>query len=442
LGIDILSLSSQALHPCRSKDLSLFWKIGIFGFSSGLPYCLLSSTLQFWLQESHCSIQIAGLFGALLWPYSLKTLISPWVDGIKIPYLHKIFGQRRSWCILTQFCVGISLLMFAHTDLTHSIYSGALWVFIAALAAATQDLVLETYRIEMTQEKNQGSMILWSNMGFRLGLFFGSYGALHLSSYWSWPQLFAFFGCFSWIGLGVMTLAPNPPETSTKNHCPKDSTLSWAFFKTFYGKIIQEFCHHYSWILVVSFIVLHKFSDMMMRSISNIFFLDIGLSPMQIANYDKGLGLWSMIVGGILGAKGLGRYGLQKTFFFWAILQVMVCIGFSIMYWQSLESFYPWYVVCLSISLFNMASGFGGTAYIGYISGLCFPPHTTGQYALLISFGSLCSSLARAFSGLLKGLEGMSWDIFFGLLILFNLVLMGILSYNKKHFQHFVRFLS
>ena len=115
----------------------------LLGMISGLPFLLTLSTLSFWMAESGVSKTTIGLFMLVSLPYSLKFLWAPFVDHFSLPYLTRWFGQRRSWALLSQLGLLISLVSLAHCDPSHAIALTALSSFFVAFFSASQDIIID-----------------------------------------------------------------------------------------------------------------------------------------------------------------------------------------------------------------------------------------------------------------------------------------------------------
>jgi len=127
------------------------------GFSSGLPLALTFSTLSYWLAEQGVSLTAIGLFGLVRASYSLKFLWSPLIDRLPIPILTRRLGRRRSWALTIQFLLGLAILALGMTDPKADPFATALAAVVVAFLSASQDIVIDAYRIELLRPEEQGA---------------------------------------------------------------------------------------------------------------------------------------------------------------------------------------------------------------------------------------------------------------------------------------------
>jgi PAT family beta-lactamase induction signal transducer AmpG len=156
----------------------------LLGFVSGLPFLLVSSTLSLWLKDVGVSLVAIGLFSAIKAPYSFKWLISPLIDQYKLPLLG-VLGRRRSWAVFLQIFLILSLFFMSVTNPKLSPILFIVWAFLTALFSASQDIVLDAYRIEKFKNTEQAAAVAVFVLGYRFGTIFSGAGALFMASIFS-----------------------------------------------------------------------------------------------------------------------------------------------------------------------------------------------------------------------------------------------------------------
>src|SRR5690242_188466 len=129
----------------------------LMGFSSGLPLALTFGTLSYWLAELGVSLTAIGLFGLVRASYSLKFLWSPLIDRMPIPLLTARLGRRRSWALTIQALLVVAIFALGMTDPTRDAAMTALAAVVVAFLSASQDIVIDAYRIELLQPEEQGA---------------------------------------------------------------------------------------------------------------------------------------------------------------------------------------------------------------------------------------------------------------------------------------------
>ncbi len=148
------------------------------GFGSGLPNLLIFDTLSAWLRDSGLSLKVISIFSLATLAYSVKFLWAPLVDRLSIPILTRWLGQRRAWMIATQILVLASLLLVAGGDPKAGLGRFALFAVLTGFAGATQDIVIDAWRIEASEMSRQGAMAAAYQWGYRIAIIIA--GALPL----------------------------------------------------------------------------------------------------------------------------------------------------------------------------------------------------------------------------------------------------------------------
>src|SRR5919108_5764853 len=157
------------------------------GFSAGLPLALSSSTLLVWMREAGVDLGVIGLFALVGTPYTIKFLWAPVVDALDIPVLSPLFGRRRGWLLFSQLLLIVSIVLLAFCDPARApwyvVFAAAVFV---ATASATQDIVIDAFRIESLPESEQAAGMAAYVAAYRLGMLASTAGALFLVSGFEW----------------------------------------------------------------------------------------------------------------------------------------------------------------------------------------------------------------------------------------------------------------
>ncbi len=164
--------------------------IMLLGFSSGLPFPLVYSTLSAWLSEAGLQLSTVSTFAWLGFAYSFKFVWAPIVDSIRLPGLTGLLGRRRAWMLLAQVSVGVSLLFLAQMDPMQNIGAFAAVALAVAFSSATQDIVIDAYRIESADSRMQGVLAAAYQYGYRIAMLASMAGALALAEYASWSTTY------------------------------------------------------------------------------------------------------------------------------------------------------------------------------------------------------------------------------------------------------------
>ena len=211
-----------------TKDLSIFFKketivMGGLGFSAGLPIMLVFSTLSVWLVKAGVERSTVTLFSWAGFAYSFKFLWSPIVDKFNIPILKKI-GHRRSWLLLTQVLIFFSIILASYSDPQNNLKLMALSVVLIAFFSATQDIVIDAFRIESAPEKKQGPLSSMYLAGYRIAMIVSGAGSLWLASILGeenyqievWKNVYQIIGLFMIVGIASTFLCKEPVNKAVK----------------------------------------------------------------------------------------------------------------------------------------------------------------------------------------------------------------------------------
>ena len=196
------------------------------GFSAGLPILLIFSSLSIWLREAGVERSMVTFFSWAALGYSFKFVWAPLVDRVPLPWLTKSLGRRRAWLLLAQFAVMAALLFMASNDPVY----GLTWVAIGAVmlgfSSATQDIVIDAYRIEAAESDLQAMMSSAYIAGYRVGMLVAGAGSLALASWFSggdetvynyeaWASVYRCMAAFMLIGVATTLLIAEPENNQS-----------------------------------------------------------------------------------------------------------------------------------------------------------------------------------------------------------------------------------
>lgn len=431
----MVSHARSLLTLLDRRILAIFF----LGISSGLPFLLTLSTLSFWLTQSGVSKTAIGMFVVVTIPYTFKFLWGPLVDRFSLPILGKIFGKRRSWALLAQVFLILSLVGLGDTDPQNHLFLTALMAFLVAISSACQDIVVEAYRIEIIDEDQYGVAASATYLGYRIGMLISGYGALYLSSFLSWSDVYSIMALFVVLGMITICLAPRTrimvdsasPHPLLRQEITNASPLPSRFFKwlkVMFLPPLRELLQTYDWRVVLAFIFFYKVGDTVLNVMTTPFLIEVGYSTLEIANVAKLFGISAMIVGGFLGGLFLTRFGILASLILCAALQILSSLMFLI---QALTG-YNLGVLTITIGVENLTCGLGASAYIAYLSSMCSAPNTATHFALLSSFGSLARIVLSMLAGWLA--DHMSWPQFYLTTAFACMPCMILLAHSARHF--------
>jgi PAT family beta-lactamase induction signal transducer AmpG len=396
------------------------------GFSAGLPFPLVFTTLSTWLRNVGVDRTTIGFFAWIGITYSIKVFWSPVVDRAPLLLLTRWLGQRRGWMLLAQVGIAAGLLGMAQTDPTRDIMAMALFALLVAFASATQDIAIDAYRIEAVSGDLQGAMAGMYQSGYRVAAaLVGGAGALYLAQYLSWTASYVVMAASMFIGIATVLIVREPDRAISANtvmdeqrvvdyleraaHLPYVLRIPTAWF---IGAVICPFTEFFQrvglWaMLILLFIGIYRISDIVLANMAYPFYVDLGFTLSEIANIAKVFGVVMTIVGAIVGGVLVTRFGVMRILLFGAILVAATNLLFAqlAMTGKSLEG------LAVVISADNFSGGLAGSAFIAYLSRLTNTAYTATQYALFSSLMTLMPKLISGFSGLI--VDGYGYANFF-----------------------------
>jgi len=371
------------------------------GFSSGLPLALTGTTLAAWLTESKVSLAAIGLFALVGTPYSLKFLWAPFLDRLDPPLIGGL-GRRRGWGLLIQLVLAILLLLLGQTDPLAAPERIALLAVLVAFASASQDIVIDAFRVEILESRQYGAGAAMIQLGYRLGMLASGAGALFLAEALPWSGVYAAMAGL--VGVGALTLLVNREPALEPKTEPPASWLADTVLAPF-----ADLVGRMGWSLaaVFAFIVLYKLGDALAGVMSMPFYLTMGFSKTEIAEISKIFGLGATLLGTFLGGAAVARFGLKPSLLVFGVFQMASNLMFAA---QAMRGHDVGFLY-LTIGIENLAGGLGSAAFVAYLSGLCRRSFTGTQYALLSSPAALGRTLFAASGGWL--VERIGWVDFF-----------------------------
>lgn len=377
----------------------------IFGFASGLPFLLVGGTLSVWLKDSGVSLESIGLISLAGLAYALKFLWAPLVDHYRLPLLGKL-GRRRSWLVFVQAMLGAMLLWMSTLDPRTSLSLFVILTVAAGWAGATQDVVIDAYRIEIAPESAQGALAATYTLGYRLALLVSGALALFLADHLAWSYIYASLAALVFVLL-LWTLLSKEPDTPELLHHSGDI---WQTLWPSVSEPFKDFFTRYAGITGIAllcFMGLFKISDQMLGVMALPFYLDSGFSKTEIASVSKLFGVWVGIAGAFLGGAAVIRYGTT------AMLYLAIALASISNLLYLLLAIFPG-----NLSLFiaviggeNISGGFLGAVAVAWLSSLVSRQYTATQYALFSSLVALPGKLLGGFSGFM--VTGMGYSGFF-----------------------------
>lgn len=395
------------------------------GFYSGLPLALTASTLTAWLSDASVDRAAIGLFAAVATPYAFKFLWSPLVDGLRMPLFGRL-GRRRGWLLVTQALLAASIAAMAFSGPGINPALTALAAVVVATLSATQDIVIDAYRVERLDTEEQGAGAAMATFGYRVGMLLSGAGALALADAHGWVATYLIMAGVMATSMVLTLLAKEPARDALT---AQEDKLARGFIGFVRHSVIApfvDFMQRPHWLQVLLFVILYKLGDAFMGVMFNPFLLDLGFSKTEIAAVVKTYGLIATIFGSFIGGWLVLRWGMYRT--------LMVC-GFghmltNLMLVVQAHLGHDLHFLTVSITLENLTGGMATTAFIAYLSALCKTHYTATQYALLSSLAAFGRTWLSTPSGALSTAVG--WEWFFAIASLMALPGLALLWWLER----------
>ncbi len=393
---------SVALYGDRRVVAVLF-----LGFASGLPLMLVAGTLSTWLREAGVSRSAIGLFAFAFAPYTFKFAWAPLMDRLPLPPLTTWLGRRRGWMLAAQLGLMASIWGLGRTDPASELMLVAVMALAVAFFSASQDIVIDAYRVESLPERKLGAGAGVIVLGYRVGMFVATWGALRLADAADWSLAYTVMAALVGVGMMTVLVVPEPPGSGFAPPARGRGVKAWLA-----GAVVEPFrdffARHGVGIAVVILVLISVFkaSDVLLTLLANPFYIDIGFTKAEIADVTKLFGVWMTVAGGLIGGVVVFRLGILPSMLVAAVLMAGSNLMFVVLTWTGplLSAFVA------TIAIENLSSGIGTAVFVAFLSALCNVRYTAVQYALLTSFMQLFGKFVIVpSSGFYADAVGWSW---------------------------------
>ena len=368
----------------NGEDLKKIVSFTGFGFASGLPYVLVFITLTAWLRDVDIDLSLIGFFGWITLTYSLKFLWAPFVDRFSIPFFD-FFGSRRSWILLMQIIIFVSLMLISKIDPKINLLIFAIIALIIAFAGSIQDIAIDALRIESAKLEDQGNLAAGYQFGYRVSILVGSSFSLLIADAYSWSAAYQLMALIIVINL-ICSFLISTEEKNEKlvelNHINSIVEPIKDFFERFGIKLAS---------ILLLIVATYRLTDIVMGPMANPFYIDTGYSLTEIG-YVKIIALVATIVGVFVGGVLIKQMGLYKSLMIGAVLVMFTNLLFSFAAINDKNMF----LLSSIVASDSITAGIVGTVNITFLTSLVSPKYTGFQYAL---FTSLMAFLGKTFSG-------------------------------------------
>jgi PAT family beta-lactamase induction signal transducer AmpG len=377
----------------------------LLGISSGFPLALLLGTMTFWLAKVGIDKKTIGFAIGLTTPYTLKFLWAPLVDRLKLPVLTGLFGQRRAWLFFVQALLFGSVWMLGASQPELHLGVFAFWAIATAFLGATQDIVIDAYRIEILPEDELAHGTANNQFGYRLGAFAAGVGTIAMASPeglgLGWAKAYGLTGFCVLPGLLAALWAGRGLHDRVLSAEGRQSIGQWLQ-STLIGPF-REFLMRRGAVLILLFVLVYKLGDAMGQSMLNPMIVELGFSDTEFIAINKVIGFWGLIVGTALSAPLLAWLGMGRALFVSGVLMMVSNLTFAILASQGHSNLW----LTIAVATEQVTSGLGLTIFVTYLSGLSSLAYTATQFALLSSLAGVGRTWLSSPAGIFA--EQLGW---------------------------------
>lgn len=412
----------------HKRVLTLF----LLGFSAGLPYMLVFSTFSFWLRKAGIERSTIGFFSWILLIYAFKWVWSPFVDRLSLPFLSQRLGRRRAWLLLSQLGLMGSIAAMSLSDPNTDLTLLAIFALLIAFSSATQDIVIDAFRIEIAPEFMQAALSAAYMVGYRIAMIIAGAGSLFLvgsmqpeNTYIlaAWQTTYLIMAALMFIGI-LTTLFCQEPEVNLATAQSQTKTLQLLLESKFprqlakflvwmYQSFIMPFKDFFerfgylSW-AILALISCYRISDIVLGVMANVFYVDMGFSEQEIASISKVYGPIMIILGSVIAGAILSKHSTLKVLLLGAFLSAVTNLLFIVQSYLGHQLLF----LTLVISIDNLSAGIALAAFVAYLSSLTSIGYSATQYALLSSIMIVLPKFIAGFSGVFVEHFGYAWFFF------------------------------
>ncbi len=394
--------------------------MAVLAFNAGLPLALTALPLRQWLTEGGTSLQALGFTASIGLPYTLKFLWSPLLDHIAPPWL----GRRRGWLLPIQAALAGVCVLYAWSDPVLSPVRLVGSAVAIAFLSASQDIVLDAWRIETFVSDRMRAVSLATYIwGYRLALLVGGPGVLRLATLLDWHRALAVMAGLLAVAMLATLVAAEPARDMTA-----PARVGFAQrLRLMVVDPLRDFLQRPRALPILAFVMLFKLGEALAHTMAVPFYNAMGFDRNAIADATGIPGLAASLLGAAAGAWLIGRIGNGRAL----IATGFVQMASMSLYFALAVSQGDWRILVLKIALENVAEGMADAAFLTYLASLCSVAFTATQYALLSSLSAVGLRTLGGLSGVLAA--SMGWVEFYALTIFAALPAMLIMLWLLRH---------
>jgi MFS transporter, PAT family, beta-lactamase induction signal transducer AmpG len=392
------------------------WVMAAYGFVAGLPLPLSGFTLRYWLAEGGASLAVIGLTANIGLAYSLKFLWSPILDQVRPPAGLGRLGQRRGWLALIQPLMAVAAVCLALSDPIRAPGLSIACAAAVAFLSASQDIVVDAWRIETFDQLQQGKALAVYVWGYRVALLIATSGVIASVGAIGWHV--ALLGVAALMAGGVLVTLRAPEPSSSPPTAPPRSFAERARHAVV--EPFTEFLSRPGALTIIAFVALFKLGEAMAGIMTAPFYRALGFQREAIAGTGP-FSLTATLAGIAFGGWLVARIGVGRALLWTGWTQTIAMAMYLGLAWSAGNHAMLYGTVATEA----FAQGMADAAFLTFLSGLCARAFTATHYALLSSLPMLAIHTIGGLSGALAGALG--WVAFYCLCLFAALPAMGLM---------------
>jgi PAT family beta-lactamase induction signal transducer AmpG len=398
-----MTVSRRSLAVYADRRVLLILPLG---FASGLPLLLTFSTLSAWLATAGISRSTIGVFALVGTPYTLKFLWSPLIDRLPPPLR---VGRRRGWGIVIQLALIAATLSLGSCDPKRNLFAMAILALLVAFLSASQDIVIDAYRVEILTPRQQGPGAGMIQTGYRLAMLAAGAGALIIADRAGWFAAYATMAALLSVGMLVFIFGPEPTPPAEERSAPTTNRLDALreWLATAVIGPLKDFMLRPMWPAILLFVLGYKLGEAMAGVMAMPLYVSLGFSLSEIATISKLVGFFATVIGALVGGIVTARLGVIRALIICGVLQS----AGNLFYVLQAVGGHRLEYLALCVAAENLTGAMAGAALVAYLSDLCSPAFTATQYALLSSLAAVGRTLVASSGGVLA--DKLGWVPFF-----------------------------
>ncbi|MCC8398142.1 MAG: MFS transporter [Rickettsia endosymbiont of Labidopullus appendiculatus] len=383
------------------SKLFIIW---LFGLTSGFTLMITDNTLNYWLAKENIDLQSIGIFAVILIPYSINFLWAPIFDTVQLGWLSKLLGHRLSWICLIQILLAFAIFLLSTMNPHHSLILFGLVGLIISFLSSAKDTVLGAFRTEIIAKEFQGAASGIYIFGYRIGMLISGSGAIYLSSYLGWNNIYKIFAISVLVCSAILVVSILRLKHDLVPQIHQDHKVN---ISNFVQNILRPVGSFSLIFLIIIFLILYRLPDEFIRRMINPFLIHIGYNEFEIASAGKFFGIISAIIGGLIASSVMRRKSILDSLLIFGVIHAIAHTLFILqeIYGKNLPLFF------ITTGFESVTGGMTMTAYIAFIASICQGKFRATQYSFFSSMMGFSRSIFPALSGYIVVQFG--WQNFF-----------------------------